>query len=259
MGAVVRLRELSTDRQGEWVDRLFGRLSAMYGARFADMWAGLDLAMIKAAWAEDLGDLATDEIARGVAACKLRDWPPTLPEFLALCRPALDPEQAFSEAVQQMALRDQGRDRWSHPAIFWAAATIGDFDLRNAAWSAIKPRWSRVLQAELAKGEWPEVPPRMQALPAPGATAANPARVRELVGGVLNKATKNGDKQWALDVEAEAKAGKSVPMLMRRWAGEALGRVIERHAPSHRPGHADRAAGDDSFDPAVKEDDAVPL
>lgn len=259
MGAVVRLRELSTDRQGEWVDRLFGRLSAMYGARFADMWAGLDLAMIKAAWAEDLGDLATDEIARGVAACKLRDWPPTLPEFLALCRPALDPEQAFSEAVQQMALRDQGRDRWSHPAIYWAAATIGAFDLRNASWSAIKGRWSRLLQAEMAKGEWPEVPPRMQALPAPGQTMADPLRVEAAIRKAGEKVREAGDKQWALDVEARAASGESVAHLLRRMASEALGRPIERHAPAYRPDHADRAAGDDSFDSAVQEDEAVPL
>lgn len=247
MGAVVRLRELSTDRQGEWVDRLFGRLSAMYGARFADMWAGLDLAMIKAAWAEDLGDLATDEIARGVAACKQRDWPPTLPEFLGLCRPALDPEQAYYEAVQQMALREQGRDRWSHPAIYWSAVTIGAFDMRNASWSAISKRWSRVLQAELAKGEWPEVPERMAALPSPGETMPDPAKVEAAVRQANKVMREVGNQQWAVDVENRANAGESVPMLLRKMAEQALDRQIVRRAPSHRPDHADRAAGDDSF------------
>lgn len=251
MGAVVtKLRELSTGRQGEWVDRIFARLSAMYGARFADMWAGLDLAMVKAAWSEDLGDLSAEEITRGVTACKLRTWPPTLPEFLALCRPALDPEQAFSEAVQQLARRDQGRDKWSHPAVYWSAATIGSFDLRNASWSSIKARWSRVLQAELAKGEWPAVPPRLEALPAPGATQANPERVREIIDKSRNLVAKDGDKQWAIDVENRALAGEVLPMLLRDLAAQTLGRQIERRAPACRPDHADLAAGDDSFEPA---------
>lgn len=253
---VARLRELSTERQGEWVERLFGRLSAMYGARFADMWSGLDLARVKAAWAEDLGELSPDDVARGVAACKRREWPPTLPEFLGLCRPGLDAESAFSEAVQQMALRDQGRDQWSHPAIYWAAVTIGTFDLRNMAWSSIKQRWSRVLQAELAKGEWPAVPPRLDALPAPGAIQADPARVREIMDKSRNRVSRNGDRQWAHDVEARAAAGESLPMLLREMAEEALGHPIERHAPAHRPDHADRAAGDDSFE---EEAEPVPL
>ena len=256
MGAVMRLRELSTERQGEWVDRLCGRLSASYGARFGDMWAGLNLALVKAAWAEDLADLTTEEIALGVAACKRRDWPPTLPEFLSLCRPSLDPEQAFSEAVQQMALREQGRDRWSHPAIYWSAVTVGSFDLRNASWSAIKGRWSRVLQAELAKGEWPEVPPRLPALPAPGETMPDPAKIEAAIRQA-NKAMRNvGDKQWALDVERRAIAGESVSMQLRKMASEALGRHIERRAPAHRPDYADRVAGDDSFD---VDEEPVPL
>lgn len=57
-----------------------------------------------------------------------------------------------------------------------------------------------------------------------------------------------GDKQWALDVERRAKAGERVPQLLLRMASEALGRTIERRAPAYRPDHADRAAGDDSFD-----------
>lgn len=255
MGAVVRLRELSTDRQGEWVDRLFGRLSAMYGARFADMWAGLDLAVVKAAWAEDLGDLATDEIARGVSACKLRDWPPTLPEFLALCRPALDPEQAFSEAVQQMALRDQGRDRWSHPAIYWAAITVGSFDLRNASWSAIKGRWSRLLQAELSKGEWPEVPPRMAALPAPGETMPDPAKVEAAIRQANKAMREVGNQKWALDYEARAQAGERLDLWQYQAAEAVLGRQLPRPSKARRPDYADLAAGDNSF----ADEERVPL
>lgn len=64
-----------------------------------------------------------------------------------------------------------------------------------------------------------------------------------------------GNKEWALEVLRRAKDGQRVPHLLLRMASEALGRAIERRAPAHRPDHADRAAGDDSFD----ERDAVPL
>lgn len=67
-----------------------------------------------------------------------------------------------------------------------------------------------------------------------------------------------GDKAWALDVERRAKSGDRVPWLLMRMASAALGRTIERRAPAHRPDHADRAAGDDSFG-KVEEDDVVPL
>jgi hypothetical protein len=65
----------------------------MYGARFADAWKGCDLRNVKSVWAETLGSLSRDELARGVAGCMGREWPPTLPEFVKMCRQA-DPNSA---------------------------------------------------------------------------------------------------------------------------------------------------------------------
>lgn len=103
-----------------WIERLFLRFSAMYGSKFADLWRGCDLASVKALWAEELAGYAADEIKRGIDCCKTRDWPPTLPEFLKLCRPPVDFERSFFEAAKQIGLRDSGTDEWSHPAIYWA-------------------------------------------------------------------------------------------------------------------------------------------
>lgn len=259
MGHVARMSELSMPKRVEWISRVFARFAAYYGARFHDMWGGTDLDVVKQVWADDLADLSPDEITRGVVAAKSAKFPPTLPEFRELCRPALNPECAFAEAVQQMALRDQGRDQWSHPAIYWAASTVGSFDLRNAAWATIKVRWSRVLQAELAKGEWQPVPPRFEALPAPEQVAASPAKVREIIDRSRNAITKHGDTQWAHDVEARATAGEDVSMLLRKMAEGVLGRALPQKSRAHRPDYADRAAGDDSFEPEQREEEAVPL
>lgn len=71
-----------------WIERLFARFEAMYGAKFADAWKGCDLQNVKAVWAETLGALSRDDLAAGVAGCMEREWPPTLPEFVKLCRQA---------------------------------------------------------------------------------------------------------------------------------------------------------------------------
>lgn len=70
----------------EWIERLFARFEAMYGARFADSWKGCDLRNVKIVWAETLGSLSRDELSAGIAGCMTREWPPTLPEFVKLCR-----------------------------------------------------------------------------------------------------------------------------------------------------------------------------
>ena len=160
-----------------WIDRLFSRFSAMYGTRFADMWAMSDLAEVKALWAEELAALSNAELAFGVSACKTRDWPPNLPEFLKLCRPPIDFESAYIEAVEQTRRRETGDDVWSSPAIYWAAMTIGAWDFRNATYGAIKARWARVFGEQVEKGQWPAIPAKAIALPAPGESSIDAAEV----------------------------------------------------------------------------------
>lgn len=163
------------------VERLFGRLAAMYGTKFADLWRGVDMADIKQAWAEALRGYTADEIMRGVNACMSRDWPPTLPEFARMCRPGLEPERAFQEAQEQMLRREDGRDKWSHPAIYWSAVQYGHFELRNDSWYTAKSRWESLLRDNLANTEIPPVPPRLSSLPAPGATTLTKAEAAERV------------------------------------------------------------------------------
>lgn len=151
-----------------WIERLFDRLSGFYGSKFGDLWRGCDIDSVKRTWAEALAGYSPEEIKHGLEACLSRVFPPTLPEFLMLCRQPIDFEASFCEACEQLRQRENGNDKWSHPAIYWAAVTVGHFDMRNATWGGIKARWTAVLQAELDKREWPEIPPRREALPAPG-------------------------------------------------------------------------------------------
>lgn len=151
-----------------WIERLFDRLSGFYGSKFGEMWRGCDIGSVKQTWAEALAGYSPEEIKAGLEACMSRVFPPTLPEFRMLCRQPVNFESTFREACEQLFKRQSGEDRWSHPAVYWAAIAIGNFDMRNSTWGHIKDRWTRTLRAELDKGEWPEIPQRRDALPKPG-------------------------------------------------------------------------------------------
>lgn len=182
--ARMQTQESSTSRPRlpqRWVERLFLRLSAIYGKHFADAWRGCDLDEVKDAWAYGLGDLSAEEIARGIDACHGRPYPPTLPEFRELCRPPVDPEAAYREAVEQMRLRDRGLDRWSDPAIYWAAARIGAWDMRHGSWETLRRRWIAELARALGErraGTLPDVPPARPTLPPPHKATTPPETAR---------------------------------------------------------------------------------
>lgn len=139
----------------------------MYGSKFADMWAGTNMAEWKSTWADGLQGYSVDEIKRGLAECMKFDWPPTLPQFLKMCRPAMDYDAAYAEACEQINRRRHKQDKWSHPAIFWAAAELGS-DLTNVRYAEIKGRWRNALDEamhDVSTGTKGEVPPHAVALP----------------------------------------------------------------------------------------------
>ncbi len=84
-----------------WIDRLFQRLSLMYGNAWSQKWAGLPLADVKAAWAADLAFASADQIRRALDHCRSNNpYPPSSPEFVGLCRafaPAMDTRRALPD------------------------------------------------------------------------------------------------------------------------------------------------------------------
>jgi hypothetical protein len=71
------------------VERIFSKMMASYGSLFADRWRDCDIAEVKDVWAEELASFSDNPACFGLALkamveeCK---FPPTLPEFVALCR-----------------------------------------------------------------------------------------------------------------------------------------------------------------------------
>lgn len=207
-----------------WIERLFERMEGYYGARFADQWRGIDPAAMKRCWADELGELTRDEIAAGVAALKTRDWPPTLPEFLKLCRPPTDARADWAEACEQMRVRVAGgADRWSRPQVYWAAVAVGLHDLNGMAWEQIRVRWERALAN--AGGE--AVPEFRAALPAPGSQSVPRDEAKKRVASLHAAVGSTGFAApglgWARKLAAQEAAGETVDTIAAQFWREALG------------------------------------
>lgn len=92
-----------------WVNRVFEKLTLVYGQPFLKRWEGLDLEKVKADWAHELRGFAAnpDAIKHGLKHLPA-DFPPTVLEFVKACQrapvnfpPALPAPKASAEAVSQ--------------------------------------------------------------------------------------------------------------------------------------------------------------
>lgn len=155
------------------IDHLFNRLDGMYPHKWRSAFASDQaVANWRTAWSEALSDegVTIEEVRAGLKACRRQDWPPSFAEFFKACRPPIDYQSALIEAVEQMARRESGRDRWSHPAIYWAAVKIGAYDMSRKTLKELDAEWRKAFGDQMAVGQWPEIPERFPALPAPGQT-----------------------------------------------------------------------------------------
>lgn len=208
-----------------WIDALFAKMSTYYGNKFADMWRDSSMQAIKSVWANELRKLSRDEFTRGANALLTQEWPPTLPQFIKLCKPGIDALTAYYEAVNGAIAREQGlMGEYSHPAIFWAGVKIGAYDLKHQAYSVIKGRWETALAQEIAKGEWVDIPAPMIALPAPA--PASKEVVEKFIAETDVFKTPNSKvdhKGWAKRILQRVKEGDAtVTHIQKSFAVEAM-------------------------------------
>ncbi len=72
-----------------WVDRIFEKLTLVYGREFMNRWQGLDVAAVKADWAHELDGFDKWPEAIAFALQNLpADRPPTVLQFRDMCRKA---------------------------------------------------------------------------------------------------------------------------------------------------------------------------
>lgn len=182
-----------------------------FGKKYTDQWGAIDPDGLRDFWALQLAGYSAAEIRRGLAALGERDWPPTLPEFKRMCRPPLDPVAAYYEAVEGVQARERGeRGTWSHPAIFWAAAKIGAYDLKNVGYAQIAKRWETALQAFFEAECDDPIPDPALALPAPGKAVLSRDSAARLLAdlgasGVLKRSA--NPRAWIDRIRERQRAG----------------------------------------------------
>lgn len=226
-------RELSTSTQSNslpdsWMKSLFKKLGLSYGTQFTDKWKGQNIADVMAHWGEQLGSFTPAELKRGYEAIDGHTFPPSLPEFKVMCRPPIDPVEAYYGAVAGLQQRAAGEvGVWSHPAIFWASVTMSS-DLLSQTYAQIKPRWEVALKEQLAKTEWAEIHKPRLALPPPSPSDAAVAKkvMNDIGAGQLTR-KRNLDTSWIDKIFDREK--KKDPTLtcgvikMARDAADAIG------------------------------------
>lgn len=207
----------------KWVVRLMAKMQAMYGAKFTQQWQGIDPDILQSEWAEQLAGFTGEELAAGLAACRERPFPPTLPEFMVLCRPPIRPEVAFHEAVYCLRQRSRGeRGEWSHPAIYYAAIKFGHHDMMSASYGQMRTRWDKALADELAKGDWEPVPAPAPALAEPRRTEMSDEEAKKAMhrlgaDGILDQSGRD-HKAWARKTLDNPKGRTPAVVVMARRA-----------------------------------------
>jgi hypothetical protein len=147
---------------------LFQQIVGYHGNMFLDKFRtghivnGKDTGIenMKQVWADGIrsNGLKFADVKRGIAGCSTAKFPPSFPDFLTFCKPQVDPLRAYYEALEGIQARNAGNvGKWSHPAIFWASASMTS-ELLSQTYSQIKARWENALQVQLDKGEWEGIP-----------------------------------------------------------------------------------------------------
>ncbi|WP_186215896.1 replication protein P [Burkholderia gladioli] len=212
------------------MDHLFNRLDGAYPNRWRAAFASEQaISNWRESWAEAFDEeaLTPQMISDGLRACrKTYDWPPSLTEFLRVCKPAINIDAAVYEAIDQMRARQHNKDVWSNPAIYWAAVKVGEFDMISQTFSSLKPRFEAALK-QVTIGEVLPVPARVPALVAPGAAESTREyganRLQELGASAAFKRTSSAANiDWALKIIEEEKSTAKVPLHKLNIAKQAI-------------------------------------
>lgn len=130
-----------------WIDKIFAEMSASYGSKFADMWSGTSPDDLRAKWAAKLAGFRDmpGAIREALDALDSKPFPPTLPEFLAMCREAGHRHSAPVQAISYTpTAEEQAR---AAEVIAKAANRLTNIDRRDHT------DWAKRLQARHEAGE----------------------------------------------------------------------------------------------------------
>lgn len=219
------------------LDELFNRFDGSYAGTWKAKFSGpQSIQNWKDACARvfDREGLTLAQVAAGFEAYErlYPTWPPTAQEFANICNPPVDPIAAYHEALAGLEARCKGEHGvWTHPAIYWAASGMR-VELGSQPGQFIKDRWVAALKAQLARGQWEEIPAPRVLLAAPGksptASAAAAIELAKLGAmGIMKSADSDIDHlRWARTILGGG--GTRAPTLYQiKEARRALGVQVE--------------------------------
>jgi hypothetical protein len=200
------------------MDHLFNRLDGAYQNRWRAAFSGENaIANWRETWAESFDDerIKPADIATAIKAVTRKyDWPPSLAEFLKLCRPAPEYELLHRDAVKAMRTGE-----WDSPLLYWATQKTGGFEMRSEPYKRTEKIWKSAIDDLMASGILPDIPPQREPLPAPGQQSISredaAKRIAEL-GAVVGITS---SKAWAKRIIDNP---KNYPAISLEFASEAL-------------------------------------
>lgn len=217
------------------IDRLYSRFASMYMHKWSSHFTTPDIVSDwKKAWSSALinSGITFQMALEGIERCRAEypTWPPTEGQFIALCKPPLDYEQAFHDALRQLNKRHMNNpaepDYWPQPALYWAAVDFGQYELRQASYSQVAARWKKLLDKRLGS-DCPDVPPFVPQLAAPPRDASGKAiSSTEARAAAIQAMRALSDKNPSRDIAIE----RARSILARHAAGEVMYVYYVEHA-----------------------------
>lgn len=146
-----------------WIAKIFDHMSGLYGSQFADKWANSNIDSVRSLWAAKLAGFRDmpESIKEALDALDNKPYPPSLPEFLELCRDAARRRGERIKAIEHKpTLEELEKARMTAQKVANAAANFGnreprkwidDLKKRKEAGeilSALQERW--IIEAECA-------------------------------------------------------------------------------------------------------------
>lgn len=235
------------------IDRLYSRFASMYMHKWSSHFTGPEVvADWKKAWSSALiAEGITPRLAlEGVERCRKEypTWPPTEGQFIALCKPPLDYEQAFHDTLRELRkrhLNDPAKpDYWPQPALYWAALDFGQHELFQTSYGQAAARWKKLLDKRL-ESDCAAVQPYVPQLAAPARNAeglavtsaeARAAAMSAMSGLTSKQPSRAVAIQRARDVLARHAAGEPMYVYYVEHAREVLAR-LEPAGPEGDPGN----------------------
>lgn len=152
---------------------LWIRMTKLFGGRWASQYGDCD----DGTWRAALAGVASDTLGKaiGLVAASGREFPPSLPEFLAICARACGLPDCAT------AYRDAAHRRWTHAVVYETARRIGVHEVTTLRERDILPAFREafgIVCAEWMSGtRWqsPAAPAQRIARPVPRPTSREDA------------------------------------------------------------------------------------